>query len=240
MAKRPLIAVPSRFSETASAIRYRAELGARALISGLYAAGAEPLLVHPHAPDAQIDVEAVAERLSFADGIVLPGGGDLSHRWSSQEAHPSLYDVDEEQDAFDLAIASYALDQGIPLLAICRGLQVVTTLLKGELHLDMAEVPEIGKDHRHLRHEISLSPGSRMASTFGDSLHISCYHHQAIKTLGAGMVCTAQSADSVVEAVEMPESKGWFLGVQWHPEDTWDSDPHQLAVLKELVDASRG
>lgn len=231
--------MPSRFSANASAIRYQAEIGARALVSGLYAAGAEPLLVHPHAPNAEIDVAAVRQRLSFADGIVLPGGGDLSHRWSGQEAHPSLYDVDEEQDAFDLAVANYALDAGVPLLAICRGLQVVTTAREGALNLDMAEAPGVAADHRHLRHQISLFPGSMLASAFGDSMQISCYHHQSIRDLGEGMVCTARSTDGVIEAVEMPDSAGWFLGVQWHPEDTWASDPHQLTLLEALVEASR-
>ncbi|MGN6721381.1 MAG: gamma-glutamyl-gamma-aminobutyrate hydrolase family protein, partial [Marmoricola sp.] len=83
--KRPLIAVPARFSASASALRYAADVTARALVEAIYAAGGEPLVVHPVAPDADIDVDAVAERLWFADGIVLPGGGDLAAHWSGQE-----------------------------------------------------------------------------------------------------------------------------------------------------------
>ena len=123
-------------------MRYRAEVNAAKLVESVWAAGGEPLTVHPDAPGAVLDdalVDAVAERFSMADAILLPGGGDMSARWSGQPAHESLYGVDEEQDAFDLALACWALRDGIPLLAICRGNQAVNVARGGDLVQDMTE-----------------------------------------------------------------------------------------------------
>ena len=100
---RPLIVIPARFSPGATALRYEAEVTARALVAAVFAAGGEPVVVHPYAPDLTIDVDAPRERIWFADGVLLPGGGDVAARWSGQQPHPTPYGVDEEQDAFDLA-----------------------------------------------------------------------------------------------------------------------------------------
>lgn len=237
---RPLIAVPARFSASASALRHRAEVGSRNLLSAVFAAGGDPLLVHPSAPGAQVSEAEVADRVRWADGILLPGGGDLSSRWSGQPAHPSLYDVDEDQDAFDLALARVALARGIPLLAICRGMQVVNVALGGTLVLDMdtqGDTPA-RRHHRDHRHHISVVPGSQLADTVGDVLDVSCYHHQCVAELGSGLRVTAHSEEGVIEAVELESPLGWFQGVQWHPEDTWESDPRQLAVVAALVSAA--
>lgn len=231
--RRPLIAVPARFSESASALRYRADVAARALIGAVYAAGGEPLVVHPVAADARVDVDAVADRLWFADGILLPGGGDLAAHWSGQQPHDTQYDVDEEQDAFDLAIAHFALGRGVPLLAICRGNQVVNVARGGDLVQDLG-----ARDHRHLTHEIKVEGHSLLATLTGETPTISCYHHQALGRLGHGLRPVARSGDDVIEAVEL-DGDGWYLGVQWHPEDTADADPHQAALFGALVEAAR-
>ncbi len=108
---RPIVVIPARFSEGATVLRYRAEVNAAKLVESVWAAGGEPLTVHPDAPGAVLDdalVDAVAKRFWMADAILLPGGGDMSARWSGQPAHESLYGVDEEQDAFDLALGRWA------------------------------------------------------------------------------------------------------------------------------------
>ena len=118
--RRPRIAIPARFSATASALRHGAEVSSRNLVAAVHGAGGEPLAVHPHAPGGEVDDDEVAERLAFADGVLLPGGGDVAAHRSGQAAHPSEYDVDDEQDAFDLAVARVALRRGLPLLEIGR------------------------------------------------------------------------------------------------------------------------
>src|SRR5262245_22669530 len=108
MAERPLIAIPARFSASASALRYRPDVAATALLDAVYAAGGEPVVVHP------VDATEIKARFWWADGVLLPGGGDLAAHWSGQAAHATQYDVDEAQDAFDLALARIARQEGWP------------------------------------------------------------------------------------------------------------------------------
>ena len=237
--RRPLIAIPSRFSQSASALRHRAEVASRNLVTAVFAAGGEPLLVHPSAPGAVVSDDEVAARLHWADGILLPGGGDLSGRWSDQGHHHTLYDVDEEQDAFDLAVARVALARRIPLLTICRGTQVLNVALGGTLVQDMDEHDSELAHHRNHVHHVTVDHRTRAAQVVGESVEVSCYHHQCLADLGEGLVVTARSEEGVIEAVELPAYDGWYLGVQWHPEDTWQTEPKQLDVVRALVDAAR-
>ncbi|HTY72401.1 MAG TPA: gamma-glutamyl-gamma-aminobutyrate hydrolase family protein [Actinomycetes bacterium] len=231
---RPLVVIPGRFSASASALRYRALVTARALSEAVLAAGGEPLTVQPSAPRGSVSAGEVAERLGFADAVLLPGGGDLHPRRYGQDvASDAVYDVDDEQDAFDLAVASWALEAGIPLLAVCRGLHVVNVALGGELDQDMAS------PHRHVVHEVTTEPGSLLHAVVGPSVTASCYHHQRVTALGTGLRASGRAEDGTLEAAELDAARGWFLGVQWHPEDSWERDPAQRAVLAALVDAAR-
>jgi putative glutamine amidotransferase len=218
---RPLIAVPARFSANASALRHRAVVAAHALVDAIYRAGGEPFVLYPARPDE------LGQRLSGVDGVVLPGGGDLDPRHYGADPHVSLYDVDADQDAFDLALARFALDRTLPTLAVCRGTQVVNVLLGGTLRQDMAPA------HRPLVHEVTaIEPCSIIARL--PQRTVSCHHHQCVDRLGDGLVVTARAADGTVEAVERL-SGGWFLGVQWHPEDGPEGD----VVFSALVSAAR-
>ena len=238
MGDRPLIAVPARFSASASALRYAAEVTSRNLVDAVWAAGGDPLAVHP-APTTGADRdEDVASRLRWADGVLLPGGGDLAGQWSGQEEHPTLYDVDLLQDAFDLAVARVALSSGTPLLAVCRGTQVVNVATGGLLVQDMDELGGPVGHHRNRRHHVTVEEGSLAASVVGSTVDASCYHHQAISTLGEGLIVSARAEEGVIEAVERPGRGGWFLGVQWHPEDRWAEDPKHLAVFEAFVAAA--
>lgn len=239
MTHRPLIAIPARFSATTSALRYAAEVSARALIEAVWRAGGEPVTLHPHAPGGTADPAEVAARLARFDGILLPGGGDIApHRYGAVRAHEAVYDVDDQQDAFDLELARQALAGRLPLLAVCRGLQVVNTALGGTLHQDMGGP---GREHRHILHPVSFAPGSALARITGaDKAEASCYHHQHVDRLGEGLTVTARAADGTTEAVELTEGHGWFLAVQWHPEDTAPEDPAQQRLFEGLVRAAGG
>jgi putative glutamine amidotransferase len=237
--RRPLIAIPARFSTNASALRYEAEVTSRALVAAVYAAGGEPLVVHPHAPGAEVSEVEVAERLHWAEGILLPGGGDLSARWYARHAHHSLYDVDEEQDAFDLAVTRMALHRGIPLLSVCRGTQVVNVALGGTLVQDMDEHDGEMAHHRHHVHHVTVDHGTLAHGILGEGVEVSCHHHQCLDRVASRLLVTARSEEGVVEAVEMPGAPGWYLGVQWHPEDTYLDRPQQLAVFGALVAVAR-
>ncbi|WP_089104971.1 gamma-glutamyl-gamma-aminobutyrate hydrolase family protein [Streptomyces hyaluromycini] len=227
---RPLIAVPARFSATTSALRFAAEVNARALIEAVWRAGGEPASIHP----ADTDVPG---RLALFDGVLLPGGGDLApYRYGATDTHDSVYDVDDLQDTFDLQVARHALESGVPLLAICRGLQAVNVALGGTLEQDMGG-PD--RTHRHLRHPVTVRPGSLVEQAMGEEkADASCYHHQRVDRLGTGLTVTATAADGTVEGLELTGARGWFTAVQWHPEDTAHADPVQQRLFDAFVRAA--
>ncbi|MFI6797324.1 gamma-glutamyl-gamma-aminobutyrate hydrolase family protein [Streptosporangium canum] len=229
MSRRPLIAIPSRFAASTSALRYAAVVTARALADAVHRAGGEPFMMHP------VGAGEAASRLAAADGLLLPGGGDLAPgAYGESVAHDAVYDVDAGQDAFDLAAARHALAAGLPTLAVCRGLQVVNVLLGGRLRQHMEP------DHRHVVHPVGVRPGSLLAGVAGvEKIEASCYHHQCASALGEGLVATGHAGDGTVEAAELAGSRGWFLGVQWHPEDTAHADPANQRIFDALVAAAR-
>ncbi len=231
---RPLIAIPARLCASASALRFAAEANARALIEAVWRAGGEPATIHPSDPSDS----DVAARLARFDGVVLPGGGDLApYRYGACETHPGVYDVDDLQDAFDLEVASRALYAGIPLLAICRGLQVVNVALGGSLEQDMGGP---AREHRHPLHPVTIRHGTRTAQAVGTAqVTASCYHHQRVDRLGTGLTVTATARDGTVEALELPTAAGWFTAVQWHPEDTAHRDTSQQNLFDALVRHAR-
>ncbi|MFD1536265.1 gamma-glutamyl-gamma-aminobutyrate hydrolase family protein [Nonomuraea guangzhouensis] len=232
---RPLIAIPARFSASASALRHAAEVNARALVEAVWRAGGEPVSLHPHAPGGTADPAEVAARLTRFDAVLLPGGGDIApHRYGAAIAHESVYDVDDEQDGFDLEAARQAVAAGLPLLAVCRGLQVVNTALGGTLEQDAGD-----GEHRHVVHPVALLPGSLLEGITGaQKVTASCYHHQRVTLVGAGLVVTAEAADGTVEALEAPALASWFVAVQWHPEDGAHQDPVQQALFDAFVAAA--
>ncbi|GAB2837117.1 gamma-glutamyl-gamma-aminobutyrate hydrolase family protein [Actinocorallia aurea] len=230
MQERPLIAIPARFSASASALRYAGVVAARAVAEAVWRVGGEPFVMLPDAP------REAAGRLRRCDGLLLPGGGDLApSRYGAAETHDRVYGVDDAQDAFDLAAAEHALASGLPALAICRGLQVVNVAAGGTLrqHLE--------PDHMAFAHEVAAEPGSLLAKTAAErALAVSCFHHQAVATLGAGLTVTARAADGTVEAVERRDAGGWLLAVQWHPEDTAAADQAQQDLFAAFVRAAAG
>ncbi|MFF7052748.1 gamma-glutamyl-gamma-aminobutyrate hydrolase family protein [Streptomyces griseorubiginosus] len=225
------MAIPARFSATTSALRYAAEVNARALVEAVWRAGGEPVSIHPAAED-------VPGRLARFDGVLLPGGGDLApHRYGATDTHAAVYDVDDLQDTFDLEVARAALESGLPLLAVCRGLQVVAVALGGTLEQDMGGP---AREHRHLTHPVAIERGTLLEQAVGaPKVDASCYHHQRVERLGTGLTVTARAADGTVEGLELPGAPGWFTAVQWHPEDTAAEDPAQQGLFDALVRAAR-
>ncbi len=223
---RPRIAVLGRFTESASALRYRGVVSSRALLEAVWAAGGDPMtLLAGDTPDA-LDW---ASRLAGFDGVLLAGGGDIDPaRYGGDPHHESVYDVDAVQDTADLSLAEYCLSHAIPTLAVCRGLHVVNVVRGGTLVVDMPV------NHRHVVQGIRLEDGSAPLGIDCPEVTISCYHHQAVDRLGDGMQVVARAADGTVEAVVI-DSPGWAVGVQWHPEDTWAADPRQRELLARFV-----
>lgn len=227
---RPRIAILGRFTESASALRYRGLVSSRALLEAVWAAGGDPVTLLPgDSPDA-LDW---TRRLAGFDGALLAGGGDIDPaRYGGDAEHESVYDVDHVQDEADLSLAEYCLARGVPILAVCRGLHVVNVLRGGTLIVDMPV------NHRHVVQDIALGEGSDRLGIDDSQVTISCYHHQAVDRLGEGLQVVARAEDGTVEAL-LVDSPGWAAAVQWHPEDTWATDPRQVALLGRLVDEAR-
>ena len=228
---RPRIALLGRFTESASALRYRGVVSARALLEAGWAAGGDPVTLLPGDSTAALDWST---RLHGFDGVLLAGGGDLDPcHYGGDSADPSVYDVDAVQDAADLSLAAHCLTGSLPTLAVCRGLHVVNVVRGGSLVVDMPV------NHRHVVQDIDLGQGAAPLGISGESVRISCYHHQAIDRLGEGMTVVGRAADGTVEAVVI-EAPTWMVGIQWHPEDTFADDPAQLELLGRFIEESAG
>ena len=225
---RPLIAITSRKTEQAQSWRVPAIAVGRTYLDAIVRAGGQPVVLPP-LPDTLDDV---ADVLARVDGLCLPGGPDVDpRRYGASAIDERVTGVDAEHDAFDLACCRAAVELGRPVLAICRGHQVLNVALGGTLlqHID---------DHRFVHHEVALVPGCRAAVAIGHERPVGhSVHHQAIDRLGAGLVVTGRDDDGTIEAVEL--AAGWVVGVQWHPEDTAAHDGDQQRLFDAFVAACR-
>jgi putative glutamine amidotransferase len=167
------------------------------------------------------------ERLAAGlDGLLLTGGGDIDPARFGEAPHPTLFDVAPVRDTFEAAAARWALERQVPLLCICRGIQVLNVTLGGSLYQDVGTEPGTTLTHSQTEprdqptHKVKVRPGSRLAEVLGaDEVEVNSMHHQAIKGLGRGLTAVAWAPDQIVEGVELPDHPGFVLGVQWHPEE---------------------
>lgn len=198
------------------------------------AAGAIAVVLPP-------DRRALEDSAPFVDridGLLLAGGADVDPSSYGAEAGPATTGTWPERDRFEVALANAALDRGMPILGICRGMQVLNVACGGTLEQNLPDV--VGSQrHREVAgrfsdHDVRLDPGSLAArATGGESAAVKSHHHQGVDRLGAGLVVSGHADDGVVEAVERPD-RGFTLGVLWHPEEDEAS-----RVIAALVDAAR-
>ena len=185
--------------------------------------GAVPVGLPPVSPD---DVPAVLDRL---DGILLSGGVDVDPSLYGQEPHPRLGRVNRRRDDFELALVREALRRDVPILAICRGHQLLNVATGGTLVQDIASLVQGHADHdvkgpRWRRaHRVDVSAPSRLREILGqDALPVNSIHHQAVDRVGDGLVVSARCPeDGIVEGLERPASR-FVVAVQWHPESFWN------------------
>ncbi|MFI6289013.1 gamma-glutamyl-gamma-aminobutyrate hydrolase family protein [Streptomyces sp. NPDC051018] len=225
---RPRIAVIGRRSASVSGLRFSATVAAEAIGDAVFAAGGEPLILHGGPRERMAELPA---RLAGFDGVLLPGGSDVHPAHYGQVPGPRTVPDHEEQDALDLAVARAVIALGIPALAVCRGMQVLNTVCGGTLLQDLPDGPV---PHLDALHEVTVEPGSRLASVVGTTaFKVSSYHHQAIDRLGEGLRVVARAPDGCAEAVEHTGAD--VLAVQWHPEDLFDSSGQDAALFRDLT-----
>jgi gamma-glutamyl-gamma-aminobutyrate hydrolase PuuD len=196
-----------------------------AYVRAVVSAGGVPLLVPPGA--------SAEETLDAVDGLVFSGGSDLDPELYGEEAHPQTDGVVRERDDFELELMRAALARDLPVLAICRGSQVLNVALGGDLE---QHVPDRVAADTHKQtpgvfadHDVEVFGGTKLASIVGDRADVKSHHHQGYGALGEGLRESARAPDGTVEALEDP-TRRFTLGVLWHPEEGED-----LALFEALI-----
>lgn len=186
----------------------------------LQAVGLEPIDLTPDAPAS----------LNGLSGLLLTGGSDIEP-WRYGQDNSAARNPDPPRDELELHLAAQAIDTGLPLFAICRGMQLLNVLRGGKL------LQHIGESHTGIIHPIAIQPSSLLHGILGPTYQVNSRHHQAVARLGEGLIATATAEDGHIEALELPQAPGYVLGVQWHPEDLYESDPGHLRLFESFRDA---
>jgi putative glutamine amidotransferase len=201
-----------------------------AYVQAVERAGARALLVPP-------SNDAVEETLDALDGLLLSGGSDLDPDTYGADAHPATNGLRPERDRAELALLEAALARDMPVLAICRGFQVLNVARGGDL---VQHLPEIVGDERHREapgtfsdHPVRIDDASKLGGVLGDSAPVKSSHHQGVGTVGRGLREVAWAEDGTVEGLEDPERR-FAVGVLWHPEAGED-----LRLFEALVAEAR-
>jgi putative glutamine amidotransferase len=193
-------------------------------------AGGRPMLVPP-------SEDGIDETLDALDAVIFSGGSDLDPATYGQEPHPATKGVVADRDRAELALLDAALARDMPVLAVCRGSQVLNVALGGDLVQHLPEV--VGHDdHKHTPgeysdHDVELEPDTQLAALLGDHAPVKSHHHQGFGRLGSGLREAARADDGTVEALEDP-SRRFALGVLWHPEAGED-----MRLFEALVEEAR-
>ena len=193
--------------------------------------------------DAAIDLLPAA--LNGCDGLLLTGGVDVDPRMYGEAAHPTV-ELDATRDDYELALAKLAIARDLPLLAICRGVQVLNVAAGGSLIQDLpsqhpSSIPHaINEPRNAIAHDVTITPGTCLSVLLGEpaAMAVNSRHHQAVKDTAPGFVVSAVSPDGVIEAIERPASS-FCVGVQWHPENFWATGQFS-GLFDGLVRAARG
>lgn len=236
----PLIAVAGRSAIAGKVSRDSVAFAGRRYMDSVLRAGGEPVVVTPQ----HITADVARDLVSRFDGLLLMGGPDVDPELYGQEPHPKVYGVDRFQDDFEIGLLRAALELNVPVLAVCRGIQLINVALGGTLiqHIDESKGPQhkpsrFPADAEFAVHDITVKEGSKVHKALGTT-HISgaSFHHQGLETLGNGLLAVGWSSDGLVEAVEHTDR--WLLGVQWHPEDTAHEDPPHQSLYNAFVRAA--
>jgi putative glutamine amidotransferase len=228
---RPLIGITSYEEPVAwGAWNVEAVLVPSAYVRAVQKVGGRALVVPP--ADGGLD-----ETLAAVDGLIFSGGGDIHPEVYGATPHEAVRGVNPKRDEAELAMLRAALDRDMPVLAVCRGSQVLNVALGGDL---VQHLPEVVGHDRHLHtpgefadHEVRVEPESCVGRILGDRAPVKSHHHQAFGRLGGGLRGAAWADDGTVEAIEDP-SRRFALGVLWHPEEGED-----LALFEALVAEAR-
>ena len=204
------------------------------------AAGGIPVMLPSNNPD----IDSLLDRL---DAVIITGGGDIDPEQFGQQHHEKTNEIDAERDAFELAIVHRAIERDMPLLGICRGLQMLNVALGGTLHQDIADLVENAQQHKQqdekigpndVSQTVTLSDGDHpLRSVATDAtIEVNSFHHQCIGELAPSLKVMARTEDDVIEAVYNPNMT-FGMAVQWHPELLAHKHDEHAAIFRALIQA---
>ncbi len=212
---------------------------ARNYTRAVESAGGVPLLL-----DYSGSAGVLKKLVNCLDGIILTGGGDVDPIFFNEEPSPACGEIDPERDRFEIELTRLVLSAGLPVLGICRGMQVLNIAAGGDIHQDIPSQQEDSIKHAqqaprwHPTHHIKVTDETLLAQiTGGGNIRVNSFHHQAVRNIAPGFMVSAISADGVVEAIENP-GLPFALGAQFHPETMWERDRLFLLLFEALVKAA--
>lgn len=184
---------------------------------------------------------AISEYVSLCDGFLFCGGGDITPLLFKQEPSIGIGKTDISLDLFQIRLMREVLGKDKPLLAICRGMQVLNVACGGTIYQDLSHVDfetihhmQTSLSRKDISHKVTFAEKTKMHKILGPFAYTNSFHHQAIDTVGNGLMVSGTTGDDVIEAIEMP-SHSFVVGVQWHPENLFDSAPSMKQLFYALI-----
>lgn len=208
----------------------------KAYAASIEAAGGMPILL------TNLEEPVINHIVSLLDGVLLTGGSDVDPRYFDEEPLPQTGEITPERDEFEIKLSKLVLKRNIPILAICRGIQVLNIAAGGTIYQDinsqyMKPIKHNQKAPRwYGTHKINIGYNTKLYDILGvDNLRVNSFHHQAIKNTAKNFIVNAKSSDGIIEGIESVAHK-FALGVQWHPECMWERNPKMLQLFKGFID----
>ena len=239
---RPLIGITAAIAKSVHPPYAEMYMIGRKYVDAIETAGGIPLMV-PH----NLGGDSLRVLFDRLDGLLLSGGGDIDPAIYGEEPHPDVDGISADRDRMELALARWAVDQHKPLLAICRGVQVLNVALGGTLVQDIPSQVADALPHRfdekttprgYLAHSVSIEPDSLLRAVIhSTAASVNSWHHQSLKQVADPLRVVAESPDGIIEAVEVPGQR-FVLGVQWHPEWLFETQPEMLRLFTALIEAA--
>lgn len=245
MPRRPVIGIATQTLPAFTGERQACWLMGRSYVEAIRKVGAVPWLIPliPHDPDT---LREIYDRL---DGVFITGGVDVDPSRYGETKTPLCGTTDPDRDAVEIALLRHANERNLPVLAVCRGIQILNVALGGTLYQDVtAQVPASLKhdyfptpeqpSRKFLAHDITVKPGSRLRDILGGTVvPVNSMHHQAIKDLAPNLAATAYAPDGIIEGVEGTDGR-YLIAVQWHPEELTETHPGMARLFTTFADAA--
>lgn len=232
--RKPIIGLTGCYAESNRRLFVR-----KNYMDAIEAAGGIPLLL------PLSNIEDIPQIVGMLDGIVFTGGGDVDPTYYNEPKIPECQEPGLFRDEFEIPLCQFAFASDIPIFGICRGIQLMNVACGGTLWQDLPSQFEVKHQHSQeeecevLTHTVIAEDGSLLSRILGQkTVEVNSFHHQAVKTTGAGVIITGHSDDGVPEAIEAPGRKGFFLGIQWHPEYLYGIYPIHTKAFRAFVSAA--